>query len=615
MNGSRLHSYWRLSMLSTGTALLVALLLLLGYHAYSEREDLLRGLTMQARLLGANLTAAIVFEDSRTAGEIIDTAESSPIIVEAAIYRRNGSLMAHFERPGIAPQLGNVAPPVGHAFSLADLRLALPVRLESREVGVIALRASLDGLYADLLRVFGSMALILIVSAALGNVVSRRMRVQMAEAENEIERMALYDRVTGLANRHAFELGLAQALQRHTREGGGSALLFIDVDGFKKVNDRFGHQTGDTVLKAIGERLGKTLRASDIVARIGGDEFAVILTNTQAVDDAALVAENLVRTAAEPFATGDVPAHIGFSIGICMIPDDGCDVESALRNADLAMYHAKQAGKNTHRFFSEHLGAKTQRGLDIEAGLRRALTNHDLNVAYQPQRSRRSGQIEGIEALVRWRHPEHGPISPLEFIPVAEEAGLIQDIGCAVLELVCSDIADMKAAGLAVPSMAINVSARQVAQGELAADILGALSRHGLTPQAIRIELSERLFIDHGDTHVKNLDNIAAQGIGISIDDFGTGSSSLAYLKDLPISMLKIDMRFIRDLPGNAEALALVKGIVAMGHAIDLKVVAVGVESALQAECLAEVDCDLLQGYHIGLPMNRLELMQLLGPA
>jgi diguanylate cyclase (GGDEF)-like protein len=462
MNGSRLHSYWRLSMLSTGTALLFALLLLLGYHGYSKREDLLQGLTMQARLLGANLTAAIVFEDGRTAGEIIGTAESSPIIIEAGIYRLDGSLMARFERPGSTPVLGNVAPPAGHAFSLTDLQLSLPVRLENRDVGLISLRASLDHLYVELLRVFGSMVLILIVSATLGNAVSRRMRLQMAAAESEIERMALYDRVTGLANRHAFELGLAQALQRHSREGGGSALLFIDVDGFKKVNDRFGHQTGDTVLKAIGERLGKSLRASDIVARIGGDEFAVILTNTQSVDAAALVAENLVRSAAEPFATGSTPAHVGFSIGICMIPDDGADVESALRNADLAMYHAKQAGKNTHRFFSEHLGAKTQRGLDIEAGLRRALAQRDLKVAYQAQRSTRSGRIEGIEALVRWHHPQHGPISPMEFIPVAEEAGLIRNIGDLVLEQVCSDIAGMKAAGLAVPSVAINVSARQV---------------------------------------------------------------------------------------------------------------------------------------------------------
>ena len=612
MNGSRLHSYWRLSMLSTGTALLFALLLLLGYHGYSKREDLLQGLTMQARLLGANLTAAIVFEDGRTAGEIIGTAESSPIIIEAGIYRLDGSLMARFERPGSTPVLGNVAPPAGHAFSLTDLQLSLPVRLENRDVGLISLRASLDHLYIELLRVFGSMVLILIVSATLGNAVSRRMRLQMAAAESEIERMALYDRVTGLANRHAFELGLAQALQRHSREGGGSALLFIDVDGFKKVNDRFGHQTGDIVLKAIGERLGKTLRASDIVARIGGDEFAVILTNTQSVDAAALVAENLVRSAAEPFATGDAPAHIGFSIGICMIPDDGADVESALRNADLAMYHAKQAGKNTHRFFSEHLGAKTQRGLDIEAGLRRALAQRDLKVAYQAQRSTRSGRIEGIEALVRWHHPQHGPISPMEFIPVAEEAGLIRAIGDIVLQLVRADIAGMKAAGRAVPPVAINVSARQVAQQGLAADILGALARHGLTPQAIKIELTESVFIDQGDTHIGMLDDIAAQGIEIAIDDFGTGYSSLAYLRDLPISILKIDMRFIRDLPGNAEAMALVRGIIAMGHAIDLLVIAEGVESAIQAECLAQAGCDLLQGYHIGLPMDLPELMELL---
>lgn len=368
MTHTRLLNYWRLSLVSTGSALLMALLMLLGYHAYSLREHLQNNLTMQARLLGANLTAAIVFEDSRTATEIIGTADASPIIIEAAVYRANGSLMARFQRPEAKRQLGEEAPAAGHVLSFVDLRLALPVHLEGRIVGSIALRASLRDLYGELSRVFGSMLLILTASALLGTYASRKMRMQMIAAENEIERMALYDRVTGLPNRHAFELSLAQALQRHARNGGGSALLYIDVDGFKTVNDQFGHQVGDAVLKAVGVRLERALRGADIVARIGGDEFAVILSDTAIAEDVERVAANLVRIAAEPFATGGAPARIGFSIGICMVPQSAADIDSALRNADLAMYHAKQMGKSTYQFFAEAMVEDARRSQEGNCG-------------------------------------------------------------------------------------------------------------------------------------------------------------------------------------------------------------------------------------------------------
>ncbi|OHC70368.1 MAG: hypothetical protein A3H93_14180 [Rhodocyclales bacterium RIFCSPLOWO2_02_FULL_63_24] len=612
MTETRLRNYWRLSLLSTGSALLMALLLLLGDHGFREREELVNNVATQARLLAANVTAAVVFEDGRTATEIIGTVESSPMILEAAIYRVDGSLMARFQRLNAEVQFGERAPPYGHIYSFDDIKLVTPVELEGRTVGSIALRASMDDLYAELGRVFVSMLLILATSAALGSYVSRKMRLQMVEADNEIERMALYDGVTGLANRHAFELSLTQTLQRHARDKGGSALLFIDVDDFKKVNDLFGHQVGDQVLKAIGDRLTKTLRGADIVARVGGDEFAVILTNTPSPEDVESVAENLVRAGAEPFDTGGVPAHIGFSIGICMIPQDAADLESALRSADLAMYHAKQAGKNTHQFFSAKIGNKARRDLDIEAGLRQALEHDELYVVYQPQRSSRSGRIEGLEALVRWRHPERGIVSPLEFIPVAEEAGLIRDLGRVVLDHVCRDIVELRGSGHVVPPVAVNVSARQVVQEDIGDEILAALNKYGLKPEAIKIELGESVFINQPAAHAQAIGDLAKRGIQIAIDDFGSGNLSLDHLRHLPASVLKIDIRVIRNLPDNAEALALVKGIIAIGHAVGLSLVAEGVESAMQAECLKEAGCDLLQGYHIGLPVRKQDVQLLL---
>lgn len=612
MSDTRLRNYWRLSMLSTGSALLIAMLLLLGYDVFHERDDLQRNLTMQAHLLAANVTAAIVFEDGRTATEIIGTAGSSPIVLEAAIYRGDGRLMARFQRLDAQVLLGGRAPPYGHMFSLTDLRLTVPVQLEGQTVGSIALRASLDELYDEFGRVLGSMLLILVASAVLGNYVSRKMRLQMVAAENEIERLALYDSVTGLANRHAFELGLSQALQRHARDGGGSALLFIDVDGFKAVNDQFGHAVGDQVLKTLGERLGNALRAADIVARIGGDEFGAILTNTRADDDVAHVAENLVRIAAEPFDTGSTPAKIGLSIGICMIPHDGADVETALRNADFAMYHAKQQGKNSHQFFSGQFGGAARHGLDIETGLRLALTSGQLQVVYQPLRSARSGRIEGLEALVRWHHPARGIILPLEFIAVAEETGMIQDIGRTVLDHVCRDIVELRNRGHVVPPVSVNVSVRQITQGKIGEDIQAALLKYSLKPDAIRVDLTEKLFTDQWQMHAGILEDLASSGIQIAIDDFGSAKSSLACLRHPPVSLLKIDMRLIHELPHSAEALTLVAGIIAMGRAIDLLLVAEGVESALQAGCLTEAGCDLLQGYHIGVPMRKQDIMLLL---
>ncbi len=608
----RRRNYLWLNLVSTGSALLIALLLLLGYHWFSQRDDLRNNLTMQANLLGANLTAAIVFEDDRTAADIIGTLNSSPIILEAAVYRLDGSLLASFQRPRAPPKLADRGSPYGHVFSSNELLLSVPVQMDGQIVGSIALRAWLDDLYRDLRRIFGSMLVILAVSAAFGTYASRQMRLKMAATEYEIERMALYDRVTGLSNRHAFELGLTQTLQRHGRDGGGSALLFIDVDDFKKVNDLFGHQVGDAVLKTVGERLGKALRGADILARIGGDEFAVILTNTSTPNDAAYVADNLVRIAAEPFDTGSALAHIGFSIGICMIPKDGANIENALRNADLAMYHAKKSGKNTRQFFSESIGETTRRGLDIEAGLRLALTNEQLYVVYQPQRAVRSGRIEGLEALVRWRHPEWGIIAPAEFIPVAEETSLIQDIGRKVLNYVCRDIAELRDSGYLVPPVAVNVSALQVTQGKIGDDIRAALEEYRLKPDSIKIELTESVFIGHLESHTRILQDLRSAGIDIAIDDFGTGYSSLAYLHHLPVSILKIDMRFIRDLPDDAEALALVKGLIAMGHAVDLLLIAEGVESAAQAECLEQAGCDFLQGYHVGLPLLKQEIVKLL---
>jgi diguanylate cyclase (GGDEF)-like protein len=390
---------------------------------------------------------------------------------------------------------------------------------------------------------------------------------------------------------------------RHQRDGGGSALLFIDVDGFKKINDRFGHASGDQVLQEIGRRITYTLRAADIVARLGGDEFGAILVNTSNPADAAHVAESLVREAAKPFLMGEASAHIGFSIGIAMLPEDGEAAATLMHHADLAMYHAKSLGKSTYQFFSDTLDSAVRRRLDIEEGLRLAIRNNELSVAYQLQTAEVGGTPQGAEALVRWVRPDGTQIAPTEFVPVAEESGLISDIGDFVLGQVCADINALRNQGLQVPIIAINLSGRQFLRPTFAQDMMRTLHAAGLTPADIEIELTESVLMDKLDEYRQIMADLSASGVKIAIDDFGTGYSSLSYLSKLPVSKLKIDQSFVQDLPHKANSLSIVAGIVGMAHALGLRVVAEGVETKAQAECLRANGCDLLQGYCIGHPM------------
>ncbi len=614
MTENRLRDYWRMGLLSAGGAMLVAILLLIGWRWVADREQLREEIGVQANLLGANLTAALVFDDERTSDEIIGSLRKYPIIIEAAVYRADGGRIARYWRGDLPPRLAARAPPPGAAFSFDELLLAAPVELEGRQVGSLALRVSLRDLHQRLGRFFVGMLLIAALAAVIGNFASHRLRLRMAAAERELERMALYDSLTGLANRGALELGIDQELHRLARDGGNSALLLIDVDGFKKVNDRLGHAAGDAVLTGIGARLRQALRGADLVARPAGDEFAVLLTNIAVPEDAARVAEHLIGLTGEPFDAAGEAAHVGFTIGIAMLPHDGDTAEHALRHADIALHHAKRMRRKNYQFFSANMADAVQRRLDIEAKLRTAIARDELYVVYQPQYDRHGGRIAGLEALVRWRHPRDGIISPMEFIPIAEESELILQIGSQVVEQVCREVAELRKAGRCVPPVAVNVSARQVAHGGLAEEVLAALARHGLPPGALEIELTESVLVDRLDEQAGVFAELESRGIRIAIDDFGTGYSSLAYLQSLPLSKLKIDMRFVRDLPDGVQAQAIVKGIIGMGHALGLRIVAEGVESAGQADCLKTLGCDLLQGYYIGLPVRMQEIALFLEP-
>ncbi|MFZ2852505.1 MAG: EAL domain-containing protein [Rhodocyclaceae bacterium] len=609
---ARAHRSRRLTLLSTGVALLIALILLFVHQYVTARAQLLDELHTEAAIIGANSTAALVFNDKAAGREILGAIRLTPRIAGAALYRADGRLLAAEAKnaavfpPHLPAEGGAGADDRGglHEPGRFGGVLSEEIRNDATKVGTLLLHVDFSSLYRRLLEYMLSVMAIALVALVLAQRFTARLRHRVASTEERLAQLALYDQVTGLGNRRLFELELKKAVIRIRREPLGAALLFIDVDDFKKVNDSCGHEVGDRVLRTIGERLSGAIRSADTVARIGGDEFAAILYEVGNPENAAKVAREMIAAIAEAFPTQPTPSHVGLSIGLAMLPADGDDPVTLLRRADMAMYAAKSAGKNRFHFFSAEIDARVHVDLALEAGLRLALQTPDggLWVAYQPQLCTITKTLVGVEALARWRRADGTEVSPGEFIPVAEKSGLISALGRWVLSRVCRDLAELRAAGVDIPKVAINVSPRQLTRGtDLAAQICRTLDEHGETAGRFEFELTENALMDEGGALV--LDALHAAGFSLAIDDFGTGYSSLGYLKRFQVSKLKIDQRFIRELPDNPDDAAIVSAVIKMAWALDIRVVAEGVETEAQAKFLQLHGCEVLQGYLLGRPM------------
>jgi diguanylate cyclase (GGDEF)-like protein len=386
-----------------------------------------------------------------------------------------------------------------------------------------------------------------------------------------------------------------------TRDG-TLALLFLDLDRFKYINDTLGHEAGDQLLTTMAQRLKGCVRADDCVARLGGDEFTVLLDDLPNPSVAASVAQNICRTVSAPLSIAGQEIVMTASIGISLYPDDGTDVSNLLRHADTAMYRAKQTGSDFCYYESAMESALSDR-LKLENDLRRALERDEITVFYQPVVDTASNRINGVEALVRWLHPEQGIIPPAEFIPIAEETGLILALGERVLRSACLQARSWLDSGVADLHVAVNLSARQLEQPNLREIVQRALSDSGLPPSSLVLEITESVLMTHGSENIDLLRDLRSLGIQLSIDDFGTGYSSLAYLKHLPANTLKIDRSFIQDIPNDEDAVSIVTGIVALAHSLRMKVVAEGIETQAQQGTLARLACDQLQGYLFSRPL------------
>ncbi len=434
---------------------------------------------------------------------------------------------------------------------------------------------------------------------------NRRLEAEIGErklAESRAQHLADHDALTGLPNRRLLEDRLTQALALSYRNRKLTAVMFVDLDRFKNVNDSLGHAVGDALLKEVAQRLVKQLRVGDTVCRIGGDEFVVVLPEMKRSSDAAHVAQKITEALAQPVAAAERELRVTPSIGISVFPDDGRDAETLIRNADAAMYHAKETGRAKYQFFTEQMNLAANRRLALENDLRRAVQRGELRVHYQPVTELATGRVVAHEALLRWQHPARGLVAPGEFIQLAEDTGLILGIGEWVLGEACRWAASIGAErGLAV---GVNLSARQFTDPRLPELVAGTLRESGLPPHLLELEIAESTVMQQVDVAAATLRKLKDLGVTIAIDDFGTGYSSLAFLRRFPVDKLKIDRLFVADLPGERDSQAIVAAIVGLGHALGLKVAAEGVESAPQREFLAGCGCDYVQGKLSGPPAD-----------
>jgi diguanylate cyclase (GGDEF)-like protein len=507
---------------------------------------------------------------------------------------RNVDVMLLLLDESDAPRLGG----------LARARLSVPllpiVVLSDVDDEAVALKALQNGARGYLVRSETSPRLLVTtLGAALE---SHRMILQLNTARERARHLATHDQLTGLANRSLFHDRLAQAVAAARRGRQKLAVLFVDLDGFKSINDTLGHAVGDGLLRGIARRIASCLRETDTAARLGGDEFAVLLTNLGNELDAATVARKIVAALGEPLQFRQQSTTIRCSIGIATFPRDAQDAEALLKRSDTAMYHAKQRGGGRFDFYTEDMNAAIQRRVALEDRLRTALDQNEFIVHYQPQFDLTRGRIIGAEALLRWKHPELGLVSPGHFLPIAEETGLIVPIGDWILRTACDQNARWNREGHRGLRVSVNVSSQQFLEPGLADVVKSALEQSGLAPISLELEITESSLLRDVEVTVNTLRRLKDLGVRLAIDDFGTGYSSLAYLKRLPIDVLKIDQSFVRALTTDPADATITQTIVQLAAGLNLTTIAEGVETLEQLLLLGSYGCSRMQGFLFGKP-------------
>ncbi len=663
-----------INLVTMGAVLLIVIGALLGNGFVSGRTAMLEDLHAQASMIAANSTAAVVFNDPRAATEILSALRASPAVKQAALFNEERQYFAGYRRDSGDADIVSFSPENAkdHAFSAAYLDLYQKVIHDNRWVGTLYLRADLAPLYQRLLwygmTILVMAALALAVGFALISKLQRtitmpitrladlsrqisdkrdysirtpvesadeigslaksfndmlaqiqvrdvELKYELAErkrAEERLDHLANYDTVTGLPNRYYFNERLSMALARANKSGEMAALMFLDLDNFKVVNDTLGHHVGDELLQYVAHRLQAALRPNDAICRVGGDEFAVILENITDASQALIVGEKCTQALSGMIGFSGHDVYVSVSIGVSLYPQDTTDMHDLLKNADTAMYHAKAKGKNTCQFFLPEMKGMAQKRLTVETSLRRAIERNEFQIHYQPLIELPERRLVGVEALIRWMHPDLGVVNPMDFIPLAEETGLIIPIGAWVLRTACAQAKAWNDMGIEPIHMAVNLSGRQFKEDNIVEVIFTALRETGLDPQLLELELTESTLMDSDSATLAKLHELSSAGVKLSVDDFGTGYSSMSTLKNFPISVLKVDRSFVRDLPKNSDDAAITEAIIAMAKSLKIDVTAEGVETEEQARFLEDKNCNRCQGFYFSHPVPVLEITAML---
>ncbi len=597
----------RVKLAGFGLALLVSGFVLLVYQALSLRSALTADAAVQADMIADNVSAALMFDDERSAQEVLRSLRKVPYIESTRIYTIEGKRFASYTRPGISARdakeatLPNVSH-IGRRLSLEDVFIASDVKQKGKVLGTVVVVASTGQMTRDLLHYAAFVVGASLCALWIAFVVTSRMNARIEQAEKKLEYLASTDPLTGLPNRRAFYEELTERLQRGAHACSRAALILVDLDDFKTVNDTLGHGAGDELLKHVGVALRQSVRTADLVSRIGGDEFAVLVAIAKEKAEGIRTAERIARALARPFDLPRASIVASASVGVSVYPDDAVDVASLVSSADIALYAAKGVGKNAAVEFHPSMTVEARRRARLEAELRKAIEADALHLVYQPQFDCRTSSLIGAEALLRWVHPVDGEIAPSEFVPVAEDSELIVALGQWVLRRACRDAARWNGEQGGRVYVAVNVSARQLRQREFNKDVEAVLAESGLSPNLLELELTESQLMANMTAGVEAMRRLRAAGIRLSLDDFGTGYSSLSYLQSFPVNNLKIDRAFVKPLPEAGQP--IVTAIISMAHSFGIAVVAEGVEEPAQLAWLCEAGCDIVQGYLTGRPMS-----------